>query len=92
MPINLQRRTAPVIGSPEWIETFLHRRWEVSRRGTVYINIQAHNVAIIEDYNDAGQWKIRIKDSCGFETWFEERYPNVEDAKRAALEHLVEML
>lgn len=80
------------VGSPEWFDHWLTKPPRISPKGTPYHDIKGHNVAIIEDYNDRGEWRWRIADRGGTEHWSRKKFGSTSEAWQAALEELEHML
>jgi hypothetical protein len=80
------------VGSPDWITHFCDGPWEVSAQGNLWKNILKHNVAIIRDHNDPDQWRFRIEDPRGNQSWSHSKYSSAEEAKRPAIKELARRL
>ena len=89
---NTQTRNRLVVASAEWIDFQVNRIWKTSKHGSVYLNIAGYNMAIIQDHNEPGTWRYRLKDRNGVERPWSRKYRSVGEAKRPAIEELAGML
>jgi hypothetical protein len=94
-PKKRARKSAPSFrpGSPEWFDHLLAIIWRTSvGNGNPFVNIEGYNVAIIQDHNQPGEYRYRIKDPQGNQTWSARKYDSIDAAKLPALKELARML
>ena len=57
-----------------------------------HLTIRKYHLAIIEDHNQPGQWRYRIADPQGHQTWSPSKYNSIDEAKRPGLIALAQMI
>jgi hypothetical protein len=102
---SIPRRRSPMarkkldtehLSREEWVSYWLNHKWRRSMLETNYVNINKYNVLYMQDHNDPEVWTFRIapegsRDPSDDE-WSKTKYRTAEEAKKAALERLAEIL
>ena len=80
----------------DWIDHWRRHRWRTSGRKTKYENIAGYNVLYMPDHNDPEVWTYRItlegNSSALSDGWSTQKYSHADEAKRASLERLADLL